>query len=291
LAATCAERSLHEDGARAAAARWRESAHAQPRLRRAGYLNIGEGFRNDLAYYRRTGAQKVSLETGIRPRPAWLRARGIREIHPHLTWNYYMDLSGRQISKWLHTAMSVTFERGGDLEVSYNPQYDEIGATLELSPHAAPVRPGGYSGGEFVVRLGSDPSRRLSVSSSVERGMLWSGVATSLSLTGTVRPTPQSLFSLGLNRVDGDLRIPNGTFVKNVWTLRANYSFTTNMYVDSLVQYDDDLRRLNANIRFNFIHHPLSDLFVVYNEQQFRDDPSLPVGRSVIVKFTRMVAF
>ncbi len=63
------------------------------------------------------------------------------------------------------------------------------------------------------------------------------------------------------------------------------------MFLDSLVQYDADRRRLNANVRFNLIHHPLSDLFVVYNEQQFRGTPDAMPGRGVIVKLTRMLAF
>jgi len=255
------------------------------------YLNIGEGFQSDLSYYRRTGVQKGALDVGVRPRPAALRARGIREVHPHLTWNYYTDLSGRMISKRLHTALSVVFEKGGDVEISMNPQYDEISSPLSLSPNAAAVPPGAYSWHEFALRGGTNASLPVSVSGNVETGGLWSGTATSLSLNLNVRPTPQSLLSLGINRVDADLRIPDGEFVKAVWTLRANYSFTTNMYVDSLVQFDRDANRFNANIRLNFIHHPLSDFFVVYNEQQFRDDPGVPAGRSVILKFTRMVAF
>jgi hypothetical protein len=255
------------------------------------YLNIGQGFRNDLSYYRRTGVQKGSLETGLRPRPAWFRRHGVREIHPHITWNYYTDLSGRLVSKRLHSGLSFTFEGGGNIEISLNPQYDEIDEPLELSSGAAPVPAGGYSWNELAIRAGSDASRRLSISGNFETGGLWSGTARTFSLTGTVRPTPQSLVSLGVNRVEADLRIPDGEFVKAVWTMRTNYSFTTNMYLDSLVQYDADERLFNANIRFNFIHHALSDLFVVYNEQQFRDAVDVPAGRSVIVKFTRMVAF
>lgn len=255
------------------------------------YLNIGEGFQSDLSYYRRTGVQKAALDFGVRPRPPALRARGIREVHPHITWNYYMDLSGRMISKRLHTAVSLVFEKGGDLEISMNPQYDEINSPLSLSPNAAPVPPGAYSWNELALRGGTNSSLPVSVSGNLETGGLWSGTATSVSVNLNVRPTPQSLLSLGVNRVDADLGIPDGKFVKAVWTLRANYSFTTNMYVDSLVQLDRDANRFNANIRFNLIHHPLSDFFVVYNEQQFRDDPEIPAGRSVILKFTRMVAF
>jgi len=45
-------------------------------------------------------------------------------------------------------------------------------------------------------------------------------------------------------------------------------------------------------VRFDLIHRPLSDLFVVYNEQQLTSPPS-PVnpGRGLIVKYTHMLAF
>jgi hypothetical protein len=44
-------------------------------------------------------------------------------------------------------------------------------------------------------------------------------------------------------------------------------------------------------VRFNIIHRPLSDLFIVYNDQRtFTPDQPVP-GRSFIVKFTQMMAF
>ncbi|MBL0173161.1 MAG: hypothetical protein IPP90_21255 [Gemmatimonadaceae bacterium] len=53
-----------------------------------------------------------------------------------------------------------------------------------------------------------------------------------------------------------------------LYTVRTNYSFTTNM---SLRRWRNDPRsqsQFNANFRFNLIHHPLSDLFIVLNEQK-----------------------
>ena len=80
-------------------------------------------------------------------------------------------------------------------------------------------------------------------------------------------------------------------FRSTVWTGRANYSFTTNMFLDALTQYDAAIKQFNANVRFNVIHHPLSDLFIVYNEQRFTT-PDAPVpGRSLVVKFTQMLSF
>jgi hypothetical protein len=82
----------------------------------------------------------------------------------------------------------------------------------------------------------------------------------------------------------------NGQFVREIFTGRANYSFTSNMFVDGLAQWDPDRDLLNLNIRFNLIHHPLSDLYIVYNEQRFTFDGSPAPGRSVIVKITQMFA-
>jgi hypothetical protein len=97
--------------------------------------------------------------------------------------------------------------------------------------------------------------------------------------------------SSGVQRTAGDLDLPNGTFVSSFWTTRANYSFSPNMFVDALSQYDPASKQLNANIRFNLIHHPLSDLFIVYNDQRFLTPDAAIAGRSIIVKFTQMMAF
>ena len=62
----------------------------------------------------------------------------------------------------------------------------------------------------------------------------------------------------------------------------------------TLVQYDPGSELVNTNVRFNFIHPPLSDLFIVFNEQRFTAlQDGLPVkpGRGLTVKVTQMVAF
>jgi hypothetical protein len=54
-------------------------------------------------------------------------------------------------------------------------------------------------------------------------------------------------------------------------------------------------RQLASNIRYQFIHHPLSDLFLVYNDTRFHDT-GLPGGfqppsRAVILKLTHLLSF
>jgi len=90
-----------------------------------------------------------------------------------------------------------------------------------------------------------------------------------------------------------DASLPEGDFTKTFWTGRVNYSFNKDMFIDALVQYDPQSGLFNSNVRFNFIHHPLSNLYVVWNEQRFTTgvDRNLRPGRSLIIKVTQMLAF
>jgi hypothetical protein len=62
------------------------------------------------------------------------------------------------------------------------------------------------------------------------------------------------------------------------------------MFLDALVQYRNDLKQFSSNVRFNLIHHPLSDFFIVLNEQHFTDG-RVAGGRGVVVKYTHLFSF
>jgi hypothetical protein len=235
--------------------------------------------------------RKYLLETGYRPRPMELQSRGIREVHPHINWDYQEDLAGHPVAKKLHQGITVGFNDGGYMEPQNNLVLQQLTRPLRLSTKAPPIPPGLYSWREWLWRFNTDSSRAFSIAFLPTWGGLWSGTQKTISLTATVRPSYRFRAALGLQRTDARLHNPDASFVKSLWTLRTNYSFSTNMYLDSLLQYDTDISQFNANVRFNFIHRPLSDLFIVYNEQQFATFDAPDAGRALIVKFTRMFSF
>ena len=69
-----------------------------------------------------------------------------------------------------------------------------------------------------------------------------------------------------------------------------NYSFSTKVFVNALLQFNTDSHQLSSNLRFNIIHRPLSDFFVVYNEQRDERSGDL-INRALIAKMTYLVAF
>ncbi|MHB1223342.1 MAG: carbohydrate binding family 9 domain-containing protein [Gemmatimonadaceae bacterium] len=267
---------------------------------KGGAMQLGEGFNDEMGYYRRTGVRKWMADIGVRPRPARLQRLGIREIHPHLVWNYYEDLGGHMVGKNLHTGNTFFLNNGGYVEFSVNPRFERIQAPFRINRDIDPIPAGQYGWAEWQVKGQTDASRLVSASFTGIAGGLWSGTQRTLQGTVTLRPSYRFNMSVGLQRTDAELDLPDASFTSTLVTGRANYSFTTNMFLDALSQYDPERHLLNANVRFNLIHHPLSDLFLVYNEQRFTSPVSLEPGgplqtvapgRSLVLKFTHMLAF
>ena len=83
--------------------------------------------------------------------------------------------------------------------------------------------------------------------------------------------------------------LPGGRFTTDLIQLRADASFSTRMFLNAFVQYNSQTRETLSNIRFNFLHHPLSDLYVVFNET--RPAAGARPSRALIVKLTHMLSF
>ncbi len=68
--------------------------------------------------------------------------------------------------------------------------------------------------------------------------------------------------------VINDINLPTGNFSSELVVTRLDYSFSTNLFLKALIQYNSDFKQVASNIRFNFIHRPLSDFFLIYNEKR-----------------------
>jgi hypothetical protein len=252
-------------------------------------LTIGDDFRDDIGFIKRTGVRKHFVDFGIRHRPEALRKFGIRELHPHTRYNIYTDQSNVKVSHTNHVAYALFFERGGYVEVQWNPRFERISTPFKIRPDQS-FLPGAYGWNEYAVELETNHSRVVSASALVTTGGFWSGTQKSAKVGIVVRPSYHLTFDTALQRNDIDLPAPMHPFTTNLIASRIGYAFNTRTFLDTLLQYNTDLKQFSANVRFDLIHRPLSDLFVVYNEQQ-TTDRDITAGRGLILKYTHMLAF
>jgi Domain of unknown function (DUF5916)/Carbohydrate family 9 binding domain-like len=254
-------------------------------------LSIGDNFRDDVGFIKRTGVRKHFVDFGVRKRYDWWRRYGIRELHPHTRYNIYTDQSNRQVSHTNHVAMAWFFEGGGYLELQWNPRFERIVVPFRIRPDQS-FTPGAYTWNEYAAELETNHSRKVSASALVTTGGFWTGTQQSVKLGVLYRPSYRLTFDTALQRNAIDLPLPMHAFVTNLVTSRIGYAFNTRTFLDTLLQYNTDLHQFSANIRFDLIHRPLSDLFVVLNEQRLTEQ-TIPTsdGRGLIVKYTHMLSF
>ncbi len=264
---------------------WEDS---QKRLQ-ASVMSVGEGFRDDLGFVRRTGVLRQFYDAAWLPQPESLRRRGLRQVQPHARlWNY-TGPDGELVSRLGHAAMQVTWNNGAWIEYAFEPRVEAIVKPFAIHPGVT-IPAGRYDWQQHLVVLETDHSRAFSGSARLTLGDFWSGQQRTAQVSMLYRPTYRLVFDLGVQVSDIDLEIPDDSFVSTLGNLRVGYSFNSNMFLDTLLQYRTDVRQLSANVRFNLIHRPLSDFFIVYNESQFTDSVQT-AGRGVVVKYTQMFAF
>jgi hypothetical protein len=254
-------------------------------------LSVGDNFRDDVGFIKRQGVRKHFVDFGIRFRPEWWRKFGVRELHPHTRYNIYTDQSNAKVSHTNHVAMAWFFERGGYMEVQWNPRFERIVVPFKVRTDQS-FAIGSYAWNEYALELETNHSRKVSGSALITTGGFWNGTQNTIKGGVIYRPSYQLTFDIALQRSDITLPQPMHDFVTNLVTSRIGYAFNTRTFLDTLLQYNTDLKQFSANIRFDLIHRPLSDLFVVYNEQRLTDVPTpINAGRGLIVKYTHMLAF
>lgn len=93
-------------------------------------------------------------------------------------------------------------------------------------------------------------------------------------------------FSYDHNRVT----LPHGSFTTKLIGTKAIVGFTPHVFFNAYLQYNADTDRVSSNLRFNWTHHPLSDLYLVYNDT--RDTLAGQIReRAFIVKVTNLFDF
>jgi hypothetical protein len=284
---------------------WRVGAQYTPALSQytLQYTSLGNAFRDDLGFVPREGVDILNASLLRRLRPAAL-APMVREVRLELPFLRYTrdaldPLTGGAIGVETQTVTpAVTVEWSDASTVLFSVLNDEE-ALL------APFRPQGIPAGSFIPAdryrfnsgavsyIGSN-ARRLAFNGEYRFGEYYDGNRAGFTAGGRLRVSEKLATTLSFSRDVIDL--PAGvTFSTNLASLRVDASFSTRMFLNAFIQYNSVTRQLASNIRYQFIHHPLSDLFLVYNDTRFHDTllpgGSLPPSRAVILKLTHLLSF
>lgn len=267
-----------------AKAAWLQVAWRDPVWNVSGFAKyVGEAFNPSVGFVRRRAMRQLFATVGAHPRPA---SRALLEVNPYVDVSFIADPRWTLESRLATGGFGVTFMDGGTLSAEYSDRFERLQAADSIA--GVLLAAGDYGFTEVSLAYRSSGARWISGSLRVSHGGFYDGTRTTVSATAVLRPDYHVSFDLLVQR--NDLNLGGTAVAADVFGGRIRYALSTELFTSAFVQYNALSEELVTNLRFNFIHAPLSDFFLVYSERRSVSD-SVLLDRVITAKVTKLLAF
>ncbi len=250
------------------------------------YLSVQDHFNAEAGFVQRTGVRTTKAYFGPTPRP---KRGSIKLMEPMYVLTYTTDQNNRLIGRLHHLMHGTTLRDDSFINVIYQKSLDVLDVPFRIRPGVT-IPVGAYNSDEWVFSYNTSPGRKLYTRVSFSPMEFYGGTRRQMSASGGVRASSRMAAELQFNR--NDVKMPWGDFLVNQTTLRVDYTFSPRMTIRSLTQYNSSTHELSNNVRFNLIHRPGSDLYVVYNDLSQTGLPADIFGqkdRQLVIKLNYLI--
>jgi hypothetical protein len=250
---------------------------------RSIYTDIGNNFNPEVGFMP-VGAVKRLYDMGAWKYRPVLGSKWIREIAPTAERQVFWTQTNQMQTRYLDLRVPIFFQDGALLELGRNSNFERLFSPFRIQNDVS-IPAGDYLFNDYFASYTTNSARKLAFNGKLDSGAFYGGRKQTYTAGGTIRLGYRMASTIAYER--DNVRLPFANFKTDLLTMRMNYSFSTRTFLSGLIQYNTDLRQWSSNIRFNIIHRPLSDFFLVYNERRDSVSYSL-LDRALIAKFTQM---
>jgi len=253
------------------------------------YMQVGEDFNPEVGFLSRTGGYRYTEISAMRivRKSEW---PWLKQWNPHTNYRGYYSHDGYWQSGQVHIDMTeVEFARGGRFGPEYNIFHEGLREPFRIASDVT-LPAGNYNWGSLGLDWDTDPSAPFSFVSRGEFGPFYNGTRYGETVTFTYRRGASITTSLVVDYQD--VSLDQGDFTRSLLGLKVGYFFTPRVFLQTLMQYNNQARAWTANARFAWLSAAGTGLFVVFNEGQEADgffNWVRPQSRSVVVKYTKQI--
>jgi hypothetical protein len=248
---------------------------------------VDNDFRSDLGFIRRTDIIKsaTSVQRLFWPKKGPINNHGV-EIFPILTWRPSLDYKKTDHDIMLNYKFNMKdFSQFG---VEYSNSYIFLTESFDpTSTDGAVELPGnqGYTFGSVSVGYQSNQANVFAIEADASIGSFFNGERFSTSAEATLRLQPKVRLSFNVNY--DRISLPDPYPSADLWLVspRVGITFSKSIFWSTLFQYSNQRDNLGINSRLQWRFAPLSDLFIVYNDNYFVNIIE-PKFRSINLKLT-----
>ena len=248
---------------------------------------VDDDFRSDLGFIRRTDIIKsaTSIQRIFWPKKGALNNHGI-EIFPILIWRPTLDY--KKTDQEISANYKFRFKGFSEFNVEYSNQY--IFLTEPFDPtntDGAAELPGNqdYTFGSMGMGYKSNEANVFAIEAKTSIGNFFNGERFSANAEATLRLQPKVRLSLNVNY--DKISLPDPYPSADLWLVspRVGITFSKSIFWSTLFQYSNQRDNLGINSRLQWRFAPLSDLFIVYNDN-YSVNIIEPKFRSINLKFS-----
>lgn len=250
-------------------------------------LFVNEDFNSDLGFIPRKDIFRnfSKLERLIFPKSGAIN-RHIFSLNSFYVWRPELDftLGDRTLSpQW-----EAEFKNTASLAVKPRARFTKLFDTFDPSRSEGLELPEGseFSYNSIELEYNSDRRKALSYTSNATYGDYFNGEILTLRAGATLRLQPKLI--IGFNARYDKINLPAPYSDNDIWLVspRVEVTFTKNLFWNTLLQYSTLQDNFGINSRLQWRFAPLSDLFLVYNDNYFTDTTFAPRFRSINLKLT-----
>ncbi|MGB5203128.1 MAG: DUF5916 domain-containing protein [Eudoraea sp.] len=248
---------------------------------------VGEDFRSDLGFVRRTDILKsfVQLERVFWPSNSFIQNHSF-QFFPIFIWSPSMDFKNTDNEfrgQW-EARLKDQSRFSAEFSNIYTFLIDDFDPT---DTEGAIPLPGnqGYHYNSVKAEFNSDSRKIFSYSVEPSIGRFFNGDRFSFQGGMTFRFQPKVFLSMFM-RYD-KIKLPDPYPSADIWLIspKIEVTFSKSIFWSTLIQYSNQRDNFGINSRLQWRFAPLSDLFLVYNDNYFVDGFA-PKTRSINLKIT-----
>ena len=219
----------------------------------------------------------------------------IRRFNPHFHGYAYYGPAGELQTSWHHWHYFEIDPKGGGRFGQFLERFQDrptapfvvfnAGGKKVVSP------PGLYTWYQLSNEWLTNASSVVSGSMRYRFGGFYDGDFKAIELTGAFRVGSRFNASTGWTRQI--INLPYGKFNTDLVPTKLIYSFTPLYTLQAYIQYNNQISQFSSNIRLALMGRSGTGVFVVYNDTRDTTsyDPHTILGRSFIVKYSRLIDF
>jgi hypothetical protein len=198
---------------------------------------------------------------------------------------YINTLQGPWQSYSVFTApINWRLESGDRIEANIRPVGENILEPFEIS-NGVTIPTGEYNFMRYRLEGEFARKRRLSGQATWWFGSFYEGTLDEYELS--LNWNPSALLAFEFAGLHNRARLPFGDFDQTLAGLRVRFNVTSNLQLNSYLQYDTDSRILGLNARIHWIFSPLGDVFLVFNNNTINNINNQPwelQNRQILLK-------